>query len=501
MTYPTIEFTVNFQTPPGSLPYPREDAFSILSQWSTWLTTEKGNAVKTQGGKIILSGKAALDFKELIDQGKLLDVTYTPVSPALSKGYALFGTFYHDTTAIIEYEGGYLTLGTTGSGSVFSITLTKFTSKGVKDVTFGIGGSHIIPHSSGSTQDFAYDLILQPDGKIVIGGSFSPSATYASFIRLNKDLTIDTTFGTDGFVSVDFFGFSTVTGLRLQKDGKIAVVVSAYSADFTENYLALIRLNTNGTLDGTFGTGGKVLVQSIGGSYETLFGNCIEIQRNDKIVVAGFTLASDGSDEYLFAARFNENGSFDTSFATNGVFKYGGVGISNLTLARNLVIQPDDKIIVVGGGDVSGSTGIGATQLLLRLNYDGALDSTFGTGGVLQLDSMNGLLIRSVASAKLQGNKILAWSDNKNAGEPVHIVRYTEIGNIDTTYGPFGTGGFRWILPNRTLYTNLADGMIMTSDGSLIIAGTNSFGGSDTKCFIMKVTPDGFFDPTFGDPK
>jgi uncharacterized delta-60 repeat protein len=146
------------------------------------------------------------------------------------------------------------------------------------------------------------------------------------------DGDLDPTYGVAGRVTTDFGGIDSVNAAVLQPDGKIVV-----AGGLTEAGFALARYNTDGSLDATFGSGGKV-VTPVGGHIQIAF--ALALQADGKLVAAG-----NRGDDFA-TVRYNSDGSLDTSFGSGGeaVIVFGGFGG-----ARALAVQPDGKVIVGGG--------------------------------------------------------------------------------------------------------------------------------------------------------
>ena len=248
-----------------------------------------------------------------------------------------------------------------------NFAVARYNADGTLDTTFDSDGK--VTTAIGSGTDKGYALGLQPDGKIVVAGE-SHNGTDKDFAlaRYNANGTLDNTFGTVDSGQTRL-GYATTTigsaddvayGLALQPDGKI--VLAGQSNNGSNLDFALARYNANGTLDTSFGTGGKVT---------TAFGNGIDsisavaLQPDGKIVVAGYT----NTDFAL--ARYNANGSLDTSFSNDGKVT------TDLGTAFDAVyavaLQPDGKI--VAAGEILTAFG------LARYNADGSLDTTFGEDG------------------------------------------------------------------------------------------------------------------------
>jgi len=251
----------------------------------------------------------------------------------------------------------------------FETTLVNV-PKGELDPAFGSGGWGMTNFSGGN--DSASGVAIQSNGDIVVVGTTSnPASTQGTNFAVARYLpngTLDTSFAGTGKVSTDFFGANdSASGVAIQPNGNIVVVGTATNGTVTE--FALARYLPNGTLDPSFGDNGKVANSFLGASD---VGAGLAIQSNGQIVVVG----NDGGGGHSVLARYNSNGSLDTSFGTGGY-----VSVSNPALAVALALQADGKIVVAGGGlgPDANDPYIGSVG---RFNPDGSVDTTFGTSGV-----------------------------------------------------------------------------------------------------------------------
>ena len=183
----------------------------------------------------------------------------------------------------------------------------------------------------------------QTDGKLVFAGSGTcPDGSDFVVLRVTADGTPDSTFGTDGVARLDFAGFADGANSVIQlPDGKL---VLAGVAELTNGFqdIALARFNADGTPDATFGNGGKATLD-IGGSHD--FASGLIQQAGGKLVIAGGTIS--GSQYRLVFARFNADGTLDTTFGTGGttLVDFGG---GSESWANDIAQQPDGKLVAVG---------------------------------------------------------------------------------------------------------------------------------------------------------
>lgn len=313
-----------------------------------------------------------------------------------------------------------------GGSGVNDYTIIRYLANGALDTTFDTDG--IVFVDFGSAFDIARNVQIQSDGKIVVAGS---SIGGSGVVRLNPNGSLDTTFDTDGKVLVN--GFVAVS-LELQSDGKI-VLGGDGGADF-----GIVRLNPNGSLDTTFDTDGRVTTDIEGGQDAA---NEIRIQTNGRIVAVGD--ASSFSKSAV--VRYLPNGALDTSFSGDGIAVNDFIP-SNSEFTHSLVVDPISGAITT----VANSTTV-SKMLIVSYKSNGDLDTGFSGDGILE-----------ISAPLTQGVDVVQQSDRKfifvggvfgnGSADDVHLVRINLNGTIDTGFGNNGfvnlndNGGFS----NRALF-------------------------------------------------
>ncbi len=377
---------------------------------------DQGNAMVLQSdGKIVVAGytnnglvDAALTLRYtasgLLDPLFSADGVATLSIPAKSREEAY--------AVAVQPDGKIVVAGYTYDGTFYYIDLimVRYNPDGTLDPGFGNGG--VVRHSGGAI--FVFSIALQQDGKIVVVATTTASTDLdVLLLRYNSNGTPDSTFGSGGVVTYNASDFDWGRGVAIQPDGKIVVTGSIIGPSSYD--LLVLRYNSNGTLDPTFGNGGVVTYD--GGSRDD--GNAVAIQQDGKIVVAGDTYSASAYARALIL-RYDSNGTPDPAFGNNGVVVYN----SGYDYAYAVAVQPDQKILVGGTG------GTGNLQML-RYNENGTLDPTFGQGGVVRYGSGH---IRSVVVQS--DGKIVA--SGPCADGDVLVLRYNPDGTPDTTFGGDG---------------------------------------------------------------
>lgn len=348
-------------------------------------STDLARAVALQAdGKIVVVGQTYRDND--YSHEDFATVRYT----AGGKLDATFGVKGRVTTdfpglaavpsaVVVQPDGKILVAGGAFPLFVFAgnFELVRYNPDGSLDAGFGNGGIVTTNFGHGS---YAFSLALQPDGKIVAAGtsfvdfsSDDSSNTDFALARYNPDGTLDATFGIGGRVTTDFDGFNDdAFSVLIQTDGKIVAVGSAKNPTNFYDF-ALVRYLPNGTIDTTFGAAGKVRTDAGGHNFDRA--RTAALQPDGKIIAAGFGSSPFGTQRFAIA-RYASNGALDPTFSGDGKVQidFG----SCCAYANSVLVQGDGKIVVVGIADTESSD---SDFLLARLTPKGALDSSFGTGG------------------------------------------------------------------------------------------------------------------------
>ncbi|WP_235610489.1 NPCBM/NEW2 domain-containing protein [Deinococcus aerius] len=321
--------------------------------------------------------------------------------------------------------------------------------------------------------DAAYAIARQPDGKVVVVGQ---SGNNFAAARYNPDLTLDTGFGTGGKVITDLgsLGLEAAYAVAVQGDGRIVAagttVQPVPEGTPSSNDLAVVRYNANGTLDSTFGTGG-VVVQRFDppSDYSVDEARAVAVQPDGRIVIAGKADASGGGRSRLLM-RLNANGAPDTTFAGSGLIRGDIYSIFN-----DVALEPDGDIVVVGyEGRYFGN---GVVQ---RYGPGGALqDETqlqftadlFGNQNVL-----SDVLVQPDGKILVGG---AAYTPPANGGTGLNEYAFARLNSslsLDTSFGTGGkvlTGLGVALLPSGGEETPLG-ALLRQSDGKIVVVATQS---------------------------
>lgn len=363
------------------------------------------------------------------------------------------------------------------------------TASGSLDTCFGSGGK-VTTSLGGTTSNWAEDVALQTDGKIVI------LANSFKVLRFGSDGLIDSTFGTGGVASISFTkptGQWGAFALAIQADGKIVVAGYATLTGNTVGF-AIGRLNSNGSLDTSFGSAGKVLFNFQKNISALARG--VTIQSNGYIVVAG------NSDTSFALARFTPAGAFDLGFnrtgkvsvstATSTTGLGGAYDVTTQSVLVGTVIE--EKVVAAGI-----RPGVDRDMAVLRFNPNGSLDSSFGSGGTV-FTNFSGYSDQAKAVAIDANNNIVVAGHTHTSSTSDSIrfalVRYTENGQLDTSFGSGGRVTAGPIGYRSFLYGH---GLAIHSDGRIAVSGNvETLDSTNGDFAVARFNIDGTLDSSFG---
>ena len=365
----------------------------------------------------------------------------------------------HGSGMALQPDGKIVMVG--GSSEVAGgsrFLVVRFTATGSLDTTFGNNG--VVTLTFGGTNESGSSIAVQPDGKIVAGGqsSFSGTGTDMVVARLNPNGSLDSTFSTDGKVSVDFVdfqGFSQIDYLQVLKvasDGKIVVAGGAPGQN-TLYKTSVGRLNTDGSLDTSFNTDGRVLNGLGSGVFEDLVTN------SDGSIVLTSTASGQFSSS-ISVAKYSNTGAI--------VWQFSRSIQPNCYLRLNAIAaQPDGKYVAVGSD-------ITCKAVAIRINADGVQDTSF----VNTPYPTNSQLF---AVAIQPDGKILATIGfGSHFDNGFSLIRYNSDGSLDTTFGNQGVAVID-VLNGRDRGSEL----IIQPDGKILVGASTAVSHTSGRRFGM----------------
>jgi uncharacterized delta-60 repeat protein len=368
-------------------------------------------------------------------------------------------------------------------------------SAGALDLTFG-GSGKVITHVGIGTPSLegARAMAIDQQGNIVVAGTAKIGNDYDfAVLRYHPDGTPDTSFGNNGKRTIDVDGSGHDDGAYgVAIDSKGRIVLAGYANNGTEDDFAVVRLNANGSLDGTFnGTGIEVTAVAVP-SPGSSAAYAVTVDASDRIVAAGY--AKIGNDDDFAVVRYNTDGSLDTTFGGSGkrTVDMDGAGFDDKVYG--VAIDSQGRIVLAG----QVNNGIDSDIGIARLTTTGALDGTFnnGTGKIIthvgnvspSFDAAHGVAIDP------QGNLVVAGTSKLGTDYDFTVLRFTAAGNPD---GTFGNSGKRTIDVAGNGHDDGAYGVAIDWHGRIDLAGYASDGSTNSVAFA-RLLSDGSTDSTFG---
>lgn len=351
------------------------------------------------------------------------------------------------------------------------------------DITFG--GAGLTLSDPTPEADSGKEVLIQSDGKIIVAGDVrtNVSPRYFGITRFNTNGTLDTTFGENGVMLTDFNASAPNEGVAaaaLQADDKI--VVAGYVSIFSpgEGYFAIVRYNANGSLDTTFGSGGKV-IKSFGNNHINEATD-VTITPDGKILVSGRYFAN-GTSFQTGIVRLSSSGVEETSMVDQRGFTLGSSNVANA-----VTVQPDGKIVAAGSYNPNQS-GVNSQITVIRYNPNGTFDPTFAGTGRFMMDSPENDFLTDVVV--LPSGKILACG---SIDGNFLLVRLYANGALDKTFA----GNIHPGMVSTPMGGNaVARKLIVRPNGNILVVGE-----SDNGIAIAYYTSYGVPDNSFsGDGK
>jgi uncharacterized delta-60 repeat protein len=389
----------------------------------------------------------------------------------------LGGSSVDDAQAVaFQSDGKIVAFGSSDAAGSSDFALVRYNADGSVDLSFGSAGKVLTDLGTSSTE-YAAAVAIQPDGRIVAAGASDAAGADTAdvaLVRYTADGSLDPSFGSGGKVLTDFGGASDrASAVAIEPDGKI--VAAGASGDGVSDDFALVRYNADGSLDLTFGRDGKVLTDLRG--YDTA--SAVAIQPDGRIVAAGLSNGADPSYDFALV-RYNADGSLDPSFGSGGAV-LTDLGGSNLDEATAVAIQQDAKIVAAGVSD--------SDFALVRYNADGSLDRDFGSSGKVLTDIGTSSNDAALAVAIQPDARIIAagYSTAADRRQDFALVRYDAGGSLDPS---FGSGGKVLTDFGRTTIDN-ARAIAIQPDGKLVAAGFSNAADPDFDFALARYLSDG----------
>jgi uncharacterized delta-60 repeat protein len=386
-----------------------------------------------------------------------LDTTFA------NQGRVALGTYSTGDKVALQSDGKIVATMSNG------FRVVRFTSGGVLDATFGSGGFSDNAFPTGGSPS---DVVIQPDGMIVVVGYFvvGTSGDFA-VARFDSAGYLDATFGSGGTVTTAFGpNYDSANAVALQADGKI--VVAGLVNQGAAPAFGLVRYESNGSLDAGFGAGGLV-TNDVTPNFDSAFD--VVVEPSGAILVGGLSSAGLGTSPVL--VRYDAAGALDASFGS------GGVAPQTLPPGGQIwgiALQADGKILVSGVGALA----------VARLDDTGALDPTFGEGGAIEYPGIAPVGFAYDIAVQPNGSIVLAGSVNGIPDRDFIVARVLPNGRIDPTFA-----GGKGALLDINGGDNVGQGLAIQPDGNIVITGTAEVAPNDYRLALARFLGNGPCEP------
>jgi uncharacterized delta-60 repeat protein len=410
-------------------------------------------------------------------------------------GQAIAGS--GDAAGIALDAGGRIIVGGNTAGS---FAVMRLNCDGSPDTSFGTGGVgtlHVGP--SGFSSDLAAGMAVDPCGAIVVVGTVNNFSTEGVGVaRFDSAGRPDATFGSGGGTTIGFgpflgFDFDTAAGVAVDPACRVVVAGTTDSFAGISDQFAVARLNCDGTLDTSFGSGGKAVINFIPRKDFVADAAGVVVDPAGRVVVAGGASGQDnGTGADIAVARLTGAGALDAAWGQGGRVTTDVLGPSDDTAVSLSAAGPGGKIVVVG-------TSSGPELSLARYNPDGSLDTGFNGDGMVRFNSSSPLFFYpSAVTVDGSGRTLVAGSGSPLNLSTFFVLRLNPDGSPDAT---FGHGGLATVVFGSGANFDRASGIAVDAGGRIVLAGTASSNpepSTGPDFALARLNPDGSLDPTFG---
>ena len=354
-------------------------------------------------------------------------------------------------------------------------------SPGSFDVTFGLDGDGVASVAV-AAQDVAKAIALQSDGKVVLAGStqLSPNGNKLfAYSRLTASGLVDQAFANSGTGFVDFGqNTSGADSVEITIDQKLVLIGRSSDA----NELLVAKLRSNGSLDPTFSTDGRVVIPFD----DPFFPTSLAVTSDSKILVAGF-LRRPKFNDVATIMRLQSNGDIDTSFGNNGRLFYESPVRSSFS---DIEVLPDGRIVVVGSTyNEQLQTTNAYDTLAVRLLSSGEYDPGFGNQGAAVVDIGGQYDDANSIAVQADGKLLIAGDARVNNIRTIYAIRLDQSGELDNAFGIAGK-----VILDLAGDNDRVSSVQITGDNKILIAGETSTDG-----YVLRLQSNGEGDGSFGE--
>jgi uncharacterized delta-60 repeat protein len=441
--------------------------------------TGNGNTIPSYTRSCFISHDGKLEL--VVELGAQVVINRREINGKIDSGYGKNGFSVSvdmiQPLGAIQMDGKIVVAGASGYSNT-DFVLARYNLNGSLDLSFGNRG--VVITDIGSNNDLPNAILIQGDGKILVGGQSSRGGVPKFAIaRYEKDGSLDKTFGNKGIVITDFGNSCIINSLAFQSDDKIIAAGNFFNGSNTD--FAIARYKVNGSLDSSFNGNGES-VSDFGNSENA---SSVAIQTNGKILVGGY-FTDPAFISHFVLAQYNSNGSIDSSFGSAGTTTSDFGNSQNFLVAISL--QANGKILAGGYTYVNNSPDFA----IARFNENGGVDSSFGSNGGVVTDIDSSYDLMTCLTINREGKIIAGGTSNIIFNYNLSLARYNQDGRLDSL---FGTGGkLVGYFPDKNINYSLG---VVQKDGKLVASG-QIYDGTTIQNFLSRFNKDGSADYSYG---
>jgi uncharacterized delta-60 repeat protein len=362
-----------------------------------------------------------------------------------------FGNLYFFPEMAVEQPDGKFLVSGQNNLESGKIVVIRFLENGIIDNSYGTNGRATFGNTPFNAANAIHKMVLQLDGKLLLLGDCTVGPLI--LIRFNQNGSIDSSFGQNGYYVSDNPILNRTIDFEIQNDNKILVSHNGFNPSLP----FISRLNSNGTIDTTFGNNGKIftLSNSEQGAFKIIN------QQDQKFIVLVF------QGNTVFLKRYNQDGTLDNSYLNANGYNFW---LAYADFRFSLITQPDGKCLIKRP-DNNNSIKIS------RINIDGSFDTSFGFNGTVYFNTPNNTFSSNDKFVVQSDGKILVpglFNDLVNFNGNNAMLRFNTNGSIDTTFGNNGLV----LIRNNDQSTNYGN-LIALQSGKILHMAIYEYGASN----------------------
>lgn len=392
--------------------------------------------------------------------GFLAKAQHYDLDPTFGEGglamTAISPIFNQTNTSLVQSDGKVIVAGNSGAADSYQMSAARFNQDGSLDMDFADNGHFYYEAAIDGT---SYTMVAQQqaDGKIILGGYIFTNTFVGdvAVLRLNLDGSLDESFGDNGLARIDSGGDDILADLKILEDGKILIT------GYTDDDFMLVRLNENGDIDTSFGTSSGWSHTAFE-NYAFSYAQSLTIDAEENILVAGFAI---GDSYEMVLVRYDSNGIIDSSFGVSGARIFNIE--DNLDFGIGVMVQSDGKIVLAGHVNIPFQPITRYDIMTIRMNHDGSVDTSYGENGYARTVIMEAA--NYVSHALMQEDDKVVIFGNITTGDYEYLgvtLRLNTDGSLDPT---FGSGGYSII--ESTDVTIKINGGSIGPNGEIVSGG------------------------------